>query len=375
MKITSVRATPFSLPLRHALSSAGLAKSVATIQDVLFRVEADTGQTGVAEAWGHPTAWGEGQRGTVDIVNNHLAPLLEGVDPLDTERVSAAMSPPRGVAYGFSAKAGIDMAIHDLIGKALRIPTYKHLGGWGDPPTVRLTWMMGLGEPDQLAAQAREQADTRGYDAFKLKVGNDPDRDVAAVAAVRRELGDEALIYVDANESYAPDVAIRTVRRMQEHGLAWVEDPCSRRVSVDVRRRIANALSVPVMGDMVCHDADAALRELQQGTSGIIALKIFRTGFTESRRIVKLAEQFGVPCVIGTAGESLIGTYAAAHLAAALQNIRDPAEISNPFMLGDEIVAGDTPPLERAEITLDASRPGIGVAIDEDKLARYAGPD
>jgi L-alanine-DL-glutamate epimerase-like enolase superfamily enzyme len=129
------------------------------------------------------------------------------------------------------------------------------------------------------------------------------------------------------------------------------------------------------MGDMVCHDADAALRELQEGTSGIIALKIFRTGFIESKRIVKLAEQFGVPCVIGTAGESMIGTHAAAHLATALRNVRQPAEISNPLMLGDEIVTSDTPPLERAEIKLDPSRPGIGVEIDEAKLSRYADAD
>lgn len=371
MKITAVRATPFSLPLRHVVASAGMAETLATIPDVLIRVESDTGHTGTAEAWGHVAAWGEGQRATVDVVNDHLAPLLHGLDPLDTERIDVAMNPPSGVAQGFSAKAGIDMAIHDLIGKALNVPVYKYLGGWGDPPVVQLTWMLASGDPTTLAAEAREFADTQGFKAFKLKVGQDPDRDVAAVAAVRRELGDDALIYVDANQAYPPDVAIHTVGRMQEHDLAWVEDPCPGHLPLEVRRKVVNALAVPVMGDIVCHDAAAVLRELQQGTSGIVALKLFRTGFSESKRIVKLAEQFGVPCVIGTSGETMIGTLAGAHFATALRNVRQPAELSYPFRLMDEIVTADTPRVERAEIVVDPTLPGIGVEIDEDKLAQY----
>jgi L-alanine-DL-glutamate epimerase-like enolase superfamily enzyme len=263
------------------------------------------------------------------------------------------------------------MAIHDLIGKALNIPVYKYLGGFDNPPVVQLTWMLGLGDPSKLAAEVRELADTRGYKAFKLKVGRDPERDVAAVAAVRGELGDDALIYVDVNASYAPDVAVRTLRRMHEYNLAWVEDPCPWNIPASVRRKVVDALDMPVMGDMCCHNAEAVLRELQQGTSDIIALKIFRTGFIESKRIVKLAEEFGAPCVIGSAGESMIGTLAAAHFATGLKNVRQPAELSNPFTLGDEIVTADTPRLERAEIVLDPTRPGIGAEIDEEKLAQY----
>jgi L-Ala-D/L-Glu epimerase len=369
MNITSIRATPFSLPLEHTVASAGMSQTVATIQDVLVRVESDSGHTGFAEAWGHPTAWGEGQYATVDMVNNHLAPLLVGLDPLDIERITTLMNPPSGVAYGFSAKAAIDMAIHDLIGKALNVPVYKYLGGWANPPVVGVTWMLGLGDAGKLAAEARELADTLGYKAFKLKVGRDPDRDVAAVKAVREELGDDTLIYVDANATYTPDVAVRTIRRMAEYDLAWVEDPCPWNLPADVRRKVVDALGVPVMGDMCCHNGEAVLRELQQGTSDIIALKIFRTGITESKRIVKLAQEFGAPCVIGSAGESTIGKLAGAHLAAGLKNVRQPTELC--FTLGDEIVTADTPKLEGAEISLDPSLPGLGFAIDEEKLAQY----
>jgi L-Ala-D/L-Glu epimerase len=370
MKITSVRATPFSLPLEYVVASAGMAQTVSTIPDVLVRVESDSGHTGAAEAWGTPEAWGEGQYATVDMINNHLAAHLVGLDPLDTERITTVMNPPTGLAYGFAAKAAVDMAIHDLIGKALNVPVYKFLGGWADPPIVNRTWMLGLGDPAKLAAEVRELADTWGYKAFKLKVGRDPNRDVAAVAAVRNELGDDALIYVDANAIYAPDVAIRTIRRMAEYGLAWVEDPCAWNLPSSVRRKVVDAVGVPVMGDMCSHNAEAVLRELQQGTSDIIALKLFRTGFTESKRIVKLAQEFGAPCVLGASGESTIGKLAGAHLVAGLKNLaQQPAELC--FTTGDEILTDDSPKIEGATIELDPSRPGLGFEIDEEKLTQY----
>jgi L-Ala-D/L-Glu epimerase len=104
----------------------------------------------------------------------------------------------------------------------------------------------------------------------------------------------------------------------------------------------------------------------------MVHLKLHRTGFTESKRIVHLAEQFGAPCVVGTCGESTISATAAAHVAAGLRNIRLPAEVSYPMLLADEIVTDDTTKVDGPEIALDPSRGGLGVDVDDGKLQQYA---
>src|SRR5271167_425467 len=155
MKITSVKATAYTLAQRHETSSAGMAKAVGTIPGVLIRVESDTGHSGIGEVSGHPIVYGESQRSILDIVNNYLARNLVGLDPLDIERLGAALNAPRGVAYALSAKAGIDMAVYDLIGRELNVPVFKYLGGWSDPPTVPLSWLLSLGAPEAISAEAK----------------------------------------------------------------------------------------------------------------------------------------------------------------------------------------------------------------------------
>lgn len=213
-----------------------------------------------------------------------------------------------------------------------------------------------------------EIADPYGVNAFKLKVGRDPERDLAVVAAVREAVGPEALLYVDANHGYRAEEAIRVVRAMAEYGLAWVEEPCpapDRRG----RRFVAGSIEIPVLGDESCATLADAARELTDHSCRMVSIKTGRTGFTESRRILGLCQGLGANVVCGNHTDGMVGTLAILAFAVAhAESARLPAEVSF-LRCADHLL---TTPLTICKGKLTAPQgDGLGVEIDEEKLARY----
>lgn len=371
MKITEVQAAPITIPyLTAPISTAALKEPLQAMLGVVVRAAADGGETGFAEVAVVPSAWGETQQTVVAIVEEHLSQRLVGCDPRDTERISWALDPPQGIAGNVIAKAGVDIAIHDLLARSLDLPLYKHLGGWSDPPVVTLSWMFGIAPPEEIAAEARQRV-AAGFGAFKVKVGIDPERDLATVKALRAEVGPNALIYVDANHGYEASVAVRTIARMEEHGIAWVEDPFPKGLPLHLRQRAAASLNVPILADSTCETPADTLRELDAGLAQIVGIKLQRSGFTNARKIATLAEAFGSRCILSIMSETYLGTLAAAHLAAGLRNVVQPAEITGALRLSSYLRPG-APTIEDGAITLSPLAPGNGAELDEQLLARYA---
>jgi L-alanine-DL-glutamate epimerase-like enolase superfamily enzyme len=370
VKVTSVEATPFSIPLAPGRESrlASSARPIDRFPGVLIRIRTDGGLEGVAEAPARPFIYGETQRSITDAVQSLIGPALIGIDPLDTERIRILLDPPVGPAGNLCAKGGIDLALHDLICQSLGVPAYKFLGGWLSPPTVELTWLIGIGPVEASVREASEMAQ-EGYRSFKIKVGSEVERDVETVREIRREVGDAALLYVDANEGYAPHDAIRAVNRMASSNLAWIEDPCPVRLPATVRRALATSLAVPVLGDNCCFTPADVLRELQDGTIGLVSIKTARTGFAKSRRIAALAEEFGAPWLVGTQGDSAIGTFYGAHFAAGVGTSSLPAELSYFKRMAGQVTMAE-PEVAIGRLTLGLAA-GSGVVIDSETFRQY----
>jgi L-Ala-D/L-Glu epimerase len=374
MRIVGLSAIPFTLPLSPGRQSqaASSLRPATRVDAALIEVRADDGTVGVAEAPARPQIYGETQRSFVEIVNDFLSVVLLGQDPFDVARIAQLLQPPASPAGNLLAKGAVDMAIHDLICRKLGIPVYKYLGGWLEPPTLDLSVLIPLGSSDdELVADAEYQR-SLGFCAFKVKVGKDVRRDVGIVRRIRQVVGDESLIYVDANEAYSFADALDAIGKMAELGVAWVEDPCSVHAPSDVRRRLARRLPIPILGDNSCFTPEAVLRELQDETAGMVLIKTARTGFHQSARIAMMANEFGVPWILGSQGDTAVGTLGAAQLGAGLRSIsRQPAEISYMTRYEDQIATVQTcPSLADGTITCPA-RPGIGVEIDRERLARY----
>lgn len=359
MKITQVRAFPFALPLEEPLKWA--TGSMSSAEHVLIRIMTSEGIEGYGEAVPRTTIYGETQKSIVEIVNNVMGPQLVGLDPLDREQIWGRMSP---IIWNPTAKGAIDVALYDIIGKHFGVPVYRLLGGWSNK--VPLSWMVGLkpisGMLEEVEAKLR-----LGIKSFKLKGGIDPKKDIDVVRAVRERFGPEVRLYLDANQGYDVASAILVAREVG-HEMACIEEPLPVWDSWG-RKKVAQSITLPILADESVFTVNDVLTQLEMGVIGQLSIKIPRTGFTHSKKIVHLCEAFNIPIQMGTQGETTLGTMAAAHFAAAHRQVSLPSEISYYLAIKDSIINEEIT-LEEGSIVVP-DRPGLGVSVNEEKLSRY----
>jgi L-Ala-D/L-Glu epimerase len=360
MHVTSVEAIPYAVPYRRPARFASGAIHAA--EHVLVRVHTDEGLVGQAEAQPRPYTYGETQQSIVAAVRDHLAPAIEGLDPRATELAHERCS---ALAGNNAARGAIDLALWDLAGQAAGLPCRVLLGAYARD--VAVAHMVGFDEPAAMAAEAVEVHEAYGVTAFKVKVGRDVALDLAACRAVREALPG-AELYVDGNRGWSYQQAVAAGAPLQELGVRAIEEPIAAD-DREGRRRLARQWSVPLQGDESCISLAHVSRALDEGVRSV-SVKVARTGFTESRRILGLCEGHRVPVVMGSQYEGAIGALATAAFAAAhAATGQRPAEIVNAFDLADDLLAE---PLEvRGGRFAPPDRPGLGIEVDEEKLARY----
>ena len=363
MKIVSVEAIPFVLPYaRDFRMASGVITEAA---HVLVRVATDEGLTGVAEAVSRPMIYGESQESIVAAVRHWLGPGLVGLDPFALEEASGLLDT---VAANNTARGALDIALHDIRGQALNVPTWRLLGSAA--PDIRVTCMIGSGSAPEMAFEAGRAADEHGIDSFKLKISADVAASVAAVTSVREQVGDRALLYLDANQSLTVEAAVEIVDRVASLRIEFVEEPVPAE-DYRARAQFAARCTVPILADESARSAREAARELTAGAAGALSVKTARTGFTESARVLGLARGLNRRAIIGSQGDSAIGAISACSFAAAYaQTAAEPAELHFFATLKDQIVASP-PAIRGGRIAVDQARPGNGVEIDEEKLAHY----
>jgi L-alanine-DL-glutamate epimerase-like enolase superfamily enzyme len=361
MRVTAVEAIPYAVPyVRPARFASG---SITHAENVLVRVHTDEGIVGQAEAQPRPYTYGETQASIVAAVEQRLAAAVVGLNPFATERAHEACST---LAGNESARAAVDLALWDVVGKALGVSCRVLLGGYADE--VRVAHMVGYDDPEVMARTAQAIRDAHGVTAFKIKVGRRVELDLEACRLIRAALPD-AELYVDANRGWSYEQASAAGPQLIELGILAIEEP----IAVDDRRgrrQLADGWRVPLQGDESCISLAHTARALDEGAVGSVSIKTARTGFTESRRILGLCQGHRVPVVMGSQYEGGVGalataTFAAAHAASSVR----PAEIMNVFDLADDLLSE---PIEVREGRFAIpDRPGLGVEIDEEKLRRY----
>jgi len=361
MKISQVEAIPFKIPLQGYIKW-GLAGYAEAAEHVLIRIYTDEGIIGLAEATPRPTIYGESQVSILFAIRNWFGPMMIGLDPGHTEKIWAKLNT---IHWNPTAKGAIDLALYDAVAKARGIPLWEMLGGATD--CLPLGWMLGMRPISEMVEEAVNLR-SKGIKSFKVKVGIEPEKDIQVIKSLRENLGPDTLIYADANMAYSISTAIRTIKKMEEYGLAFVEEPIP---SWDWRGRlkVAKAISIPILGDESVFTPQDVAREIDLGAIGIISIKTPRTGYTLSMKIIHLAEMAEIPCLMGTQGETGIGTLASAHFGAARRNVSYPSEISFFLSLKDDLLAE---PINLKDGFIELPRrPGNGAILDEEKLKRY----
>ena len=363
MKITQVEAIPFAIPYRKPLKFAS--GEVRVAEHVLVRVHTDDGVVGVAEAPPRPFTYGETQAGVLAVIEQIFAPQVVGLSLLERETVAARLHRTVGNPV---AKAAIDMAIWDALGRTLDVQVTELLGGYTD--RMRVSHMLGFDEPAAMVAEAQRMRERHGITTFKVKVGRRPvSLDTAVVRALRDGLGDGVELYVDGNRGWSAAESARAMREMADVGLSFAEELCP---ADDVlgRRWLVSQLDVPFIADESAVTPAEVTREVLGGSANAVSIKVARTGFTDSQRVQHLAEGLGLDVVMGNQIDGQLGSACTVAFGSAYRRTAALAgELSNFLDMSDDLL---TEPLEIAsgELTI---RPGVGlgVEIDPDKLEHY----
>ena len=363
LTISRIEAIPFAIPYTKPLAFASGEVSVA--EHVLVRVHTEGGLVGQAEAPPRPYTYGETQASIIAVIDSLFAPAIVGTSALDREHAWTAMHRTIGNP---TAKAALDMAMWDIIGQALGQPVSALLGGWTDHMTV--SHMLGFDGPQAMVAEATRMRETYGIRTFKVKVGRRPYRlDVDVVRALREAFGQEIELYVDGNRGWTASESARAMAEMADLGLTLAEElnPADDVLS---RRWLVQQLDVPFVADESATRPAEVTREILGGSATAISIKTARTGFSESQRVLHLAEGLGVEVVMGNQIDGQIGTlcsvvFGAAHRATSTR----AGELSNFLDMSDDLLAE---PLQITDGRLSVpTAPGLGLQLDEDKVRAY----
>jgi L-alanine-DL-glutamate epimerase-like enolase superfamily enzyme len=363
LHIATVEAFRLRLPYKTAVAFRSVTE--ATGEYVILRLALADGTEGISEAVCRAAQSGDDATIVAHQIEAFFKPMLLGADPMAQLALMRTVGKIKGCR---AAKALIDLALWDLRGKILRQPVWRLLGG-AEPEPIPLTWIAHGNAREAQVAEARRMVEERGYRGMKLKTWRRSAEDVRMVGEVRAALP-RTLIYVDGNGSYTESEARTILARVAEHDVAFIEEPCN---FADPTRQaaLATALPVALLGDQCCETLSAVATLLRLNAVGAVSVKLRRTGFTESLKIIALAEAAGVPVVIGTDSESRIGALARMHLRAAIPSLAPwPTETHFFDKLADDAFAGEFNFADGTLTPTDA--PGFGAALDRRKLERYA---
>lgn len=335
---------------------------------VLVRLRDSDGVEGIGEGTtiGGLSYGEESPEGIKLAIDTYIAPVLRVCDPA---RVGAAMAKIAKSVFGnHLAKCAIETALLDMAGKRLGVPVSELIAGGRVRDTLPVAWTLASGETGRDIEEAQRVLAERRHNIFKLKIGKRTVReDVAHVAAIKRAVGDRGSVRVDVNQNWDEAQADLGMRLLEDAGVDLVEQPVARHDHAAMARLSAKHV-IPLMADEALHGPADAFAIASCGGARIFAVKIAQSGgLLPAHAVATIAQAGGVGLYGGTMLEGGIGTAASAHLCATLPSLAWGTELFGPLLLTQDILAE---PLRYADFELTVpTGPGLGVALDEDRVA------
>jgi muconate cycloisomerase len=364
LPIKRVDAIGVALPLAKPMLMA--AERITKADNLLVRIEAANGLVGWGEATVAPTMTGDTLAGMVAAVRQYMAPILIGADALN--RAALAQRCRTSIEHNGGAKAAVEIAMLDLVGKHLGVPCIDLVGG-ALRRSAEPMWL--LGNPDVAADIAEAKIKVgEGYGYFKLKVGvKKVEEEIEAALQARRQLGPDIKLCADANTGWNPSQATRYLRGVEEAGLLFLEQPLP-----NDQIRAMGALNrlglLPICGDECISGAEEILSLGQAGMIGGANLKLIKAGgITPLLSAAALCKQLGLSVTLAgkVAGSSL--SAAATLTAACASPVVDWGVNLTHVYLAEDIVRD---PLRIGQRAVELrTTPGLGVDVDEDAVRRF----
>ncbi|MCX8047508.1 MAG: dipeptide epimerase [Anoxybacillus gonensis] len=358
MRITSIHIYAIRLPLRVPFVVSY--HSYKDIPSIIVKIETDEGLVGYGEGVADEHVTGETWESTFTILKHTLAPHLIGTNPLHIEALHERMNE---VIYGTpTAKAAIDIACFDLIGKKLEQPVYQLLGGRFHD-TFPITHVLSIGAPNEMAEEAISVI-KQGYRSLKIKVGTHVEEDIARIQAIRKQVGDNIAIRVDVNQGWKnSSTTVKALRALESLGIDWLEQPVIAD-DIDAMAYIRTKTNIPLMIDEGLKNMRDMREIIQKRAADKVNIKLMKCGgIYPATKLAHQAELAGIECQIGSMVESSIGSAAGFHVAFS-KKIITSVELTGPLKFTKDVgnLHYDLPHIRLT------NKPGLGVDVNEQTL-------
>lgn len=355
MKIKSVSAIPLDLELKEPFSIAN--ETVDIGENVFLKIETDEEIIG----WGCSTpdsVTSETKDTVVDCFNNVIKEILLGEDPLRINYINDIIE--EKVKANPSLRAGVNIALYDILGKKADMPLYKLLGGYRGKIETSVT--IGINPVDLMVEKAKDFV-SQGFTCLKVKCGMDADLDIESVLAIRNAVGKNIKIRLDANEGYTLEKALRVIETLEKLGadVEILEQPTPAKYLYALKE-VTSQCTVPIMADETALTLRDSLKAIKMEIADAINIKLMKIGgITNAIKANTFAEIAEISVMIGCMNESMAAMSAGVHFACAFKNVKY-ADLDSALDFKQDIVKGGAS--YRDGYVIPSDKPGLGIEVD-----------
>lgn len=353
MKITSISIGKLQIPLIRPFITA--VRRTEYVEDIVVMLQTDCGKIGYGSGAATPAITGDSQDSMISAIKNILAPKLIGRDIEELNQLLHITE--TALQKNSSAKAAIDIALHDLFAQKCQLPLYKFLGGHNN--TISSCITISVKAVDDMVNDALALVND-GFNVIKIKVGLNPSEDITRVSAIRSALGNDIQLLVDANQGWDVKSALSVINALEKYNLniGLIEQPV-KATDITNLKHIRDNVSSFIMADEACFSPADALNIAINNAADGINIKLMKSGgIYNANAIYHIAKSANLRLMVGCMLESPIGVAAIASFALSKPDMLyadlDPiALIRENYVLGGAQLVGNN-------IVL-ADKPGLGI--------------
>lgn len=355
MRIKSITVIPVELQLKEPFAIAN--ETVESAVNVFTKIETDQKIIG----WGcaaPDTVTGETKDTVLTAFNTVLKDLLIGQDPTHIHRLNEIIE--ENLKQNPSAKAAVNIALYDILGKAASMPLYRLLGGYKDKIETSVT--IGLNPVDIMLEKAKEFI-SQGFTCLKIKCGMDPDHDIEAVHSIRDVVGPKIKIRLDANEGYTVEQALRVAQTLEDLGtdIEILEQPTKANFLYALKE-VTTQCPIPIMADETALSLRDSLKVIKREIADMVNIKLMKVGgITNAIRANLFADLAEIPVMVGCMNESMGAMAAGVHFACAFRNVIY-ADLDSILDITNDVVKGGAS--YKNGNVIPSEKPGLGLEVD-----------
>lgn len=357
-RIVDVKSKVLEIPLKESWRISYYETN--TRPHAIVEILTEDGIKGYGEASPAQAFMGETAYTINTVIQKYIKDRIIGENIFNIEKIHEIMN--EAIYGNYAAKACIDIALYDAMGKSLNQPVYKLLGG-KYRNEMELSWVVSIKTDLAQAISEAEYYVNQGIKTIKLKVGNTPEKDYELVEAIRNHFGKKINIRLDVNQGYDYVTAINLFKELEQFDLESIEQPVER-WDIEGMKKVRESLNTPIMADESVSNFNEALQVITNNAADIINIKVGKVGgLWPAKKIATLAEAAGMKATAGSNLELGVGCAASMHFVASSKVMTYP----NDLLIGVDLHEND---IIKEDLKISNGKvrcpdlPGLGVETD-----------